>query len=159
MYDIDAGRSHALRLDGPRAPSVDEEIAAIEKQMEALSLRHCELMEAKRVAFAQSQPISASADERRYFKGFEPSVSQQEVLDLIVKGGHISDCRMADGLLVASITAKASATDNDFWTHRHRVLSGTTPMISRSTGHIDRMTAAAVGEIEDPAAGLRRERN
>ena len=61
MFDIDAGYAPTIRFEPSPPFTADEEIAAIEKQMEALSLRHCELMEAKRVAFAQAQPIPASA--------------------------------------------------------------------------------------------------
>ena len=128
MYDIDAGRSHAIRLDSPRASSVDEEIAAIEKQMEALSLRHCELMEAKRVAFAQARPIPASA----------PVIG--EVTRAYQSGDTFTiEMKVDDDILSAS---------NDFWTHRRHVMAGTTPKVARISGEIEDLVSGTTGSLE-----------
>ena len=115
MYDIDAGRSHALRLDGPTRQDLYSERADVRRQMEALSLRFCDLTMQIDAMERQARPIPVS----------QPILS----------------------------------ASNDFWDHRHYVMAGTTAKVARANGRIDLMTAAAAGEIEDPAAGLRRERN
>jgi hypothetical protein len=136
MYDIDAGYAPTLRLVPPSTSH--------ERLSHTIDRLHREQIEGPAGLAAEALRVAQRDVEAAHLRWVDAYAALQAAI--------------AQSRPVPASDATLSAS-TDFWDHRHRVLSGTTPMIARSSGHIDRITAAAAGEIEDPAAGLRRERN
>lgn len=121
MFDIDAGHGPTLRLDNPdKRPSAADEMADIERQMEVLCARHAELALDLGRKVAQAEPIPVSDGSTGWF-----------VTDVRQDGETFSfSCRSAE---------PAVTSDNDFWTHRHRVMGGTRAKVVRADGSFERL--------------------
>lgn len=123
MFDPDAGHRPTLRLDAPPRKDPHAERAEIRRQIDALWVRYCDLVMESDTEMAQSRPISVSDNEPKHFEGFEPSVSVEQLTNLMELGLSITDARMVgkSAVLTADVLKAAElSSDNDFWTHRHR---------------------------------------
>ncbi|WP_449411073.1 hypothetical protein [Methylobacterium komagatae] len=61
----------------------------------------------------------------------------------------------ADRAQARPIRISGALTDNDFWSHRHRVMGGSQPLVARSTGMMTPLVrAATTGEVRDPVEAL-----
>ena len=132
MFDIDAGHGHPLRL----------------------------------VASSTSRERLSHTIDRLHRESIEgPAAEAAEVLRAAQRDVEAAHARWIDAYANWEVSVAQSrpipasppvlTMSNDFWDHRHRVMAGPDPKIARTTGHIERLNAAARGEIADPAYGLR----
>lgn len=134
MYDPDAGHHRPLRLGAPARTEAPEPIT--DKTDDDLVLEilrvMCHAIEGARRTAAQSQPISAQRPTEQ---------SDRQALARYQEADPLWRLHMGQ-------------QDGRVFQHA----TGPTPLIFRSSGHVERLEAAARGEIGDPAEDLRRER-
>lgn len=137
MYDPDASHNRPLRLGAPPltlAKSPGDRLTEAEEAMNEAIMRWVEATMEWAAIQRQMAPISA---QRR----------PTEQTD-----------RQALARYTQTLTdyLRPTLTEHDTRVHQHA--AGPHPMVFRTTGHAERLDAAARGEIGDPAEQLRQER-